>query len=92
MLAQSYSNIELTDSFPLTCADHGELLELVEIRAGGKLRQRLFDLGLTVGMTVRVMQRDTCGPLILAVKNDSRLAVGRGMAQKMMVKPATGGK
>jgi ferrous iron transport protein A len=48
------------------------------------MRKRLADLGLNLGMTVRVIQRDRHGPLILAVK-DARLALGRGMAHKIMV-------
>jgi ferrous iron transport protein A len=48
------------------------------------MRKRLADLGLNLGMTVRVMHRDRHGPLILAVK-DSRLALGRGMAHRIMV-------
>lgn len=72
-------------SFPLTFANNGETLYLTEIRAGQKLHQRLCDLGLTIGMSVRVVQSSGCGPMILAVKNDARIAIGRGMAQKIMV-------
>jgi Fe2+ transport system protein FeoA len=75
-----------TDYFPLTFAANGETVSLAEIRANGKLRKRLGDLGLNIGMDVRIVQANACGPLILAVKNDSRLALGRGMAQKIMVK------
>ena len=72
-------------SFPLAFANNGETVYLTEIRAGGRLHQRLIDLGLTIGMSVRVVQCNTNGPMILAVKNDARLAIGRGMAQKIMV-------
>jgi Fe2+ transport system protein FeoA len=73
------------DSFPLVFADRGETVALAEIRAGDKLRKRLADLGLNVGMTVRIVQTAGSGQIILAVKDDSRLALGRGMAQKIMV-------
>ena len=69
---------------PLAMVSPGEEVRLVAIRGGQRLRKRLADLGLNVGMTVRVMQRDGHGPLILAVK-DSRLALGRGMAQRIMI-------
>ena len=69
---------------PLAMVSPGEEVRLVAIRGGQRLRKRLADLGLNVGMTVRVMQRDEYGPLILAVK-DSRLALGRGMAHKIMI-------
>ena len=38
-------------------------------------------------MPVRVVQADASGAIILAVKNDSRLALGRGMAHKIFVTP-----
>lgn len=71
---------------PLAMVANGEEVRLVAINGGQRLRKRLADLGLNIGMTVRIMQRDVHGPLILAVK-DSRLAVGRGMAHKIMVEP-----
>lgn len=77
-------------SFPLTCAARGETVDLVEIRAGDGMRKRLLDLGLKVGAQVRVVQEGNGGPIILAVHNDSRLALGPGMAQKIMVQPHLG--
>ncbi len=72
---------------PLAMVAPGEDVRLTAIRGGRRMRQRLADMGLNLGMTVRVMQRDRHGPLILAVK-DSRLALGRGMAHKIMVELA----
>jgi ferrous iron transport protein A len=40
-------------------------------------------MGLTPGVTLRVVQ-DSGGPLLLAVR-DARLAIGRGMANRMDV-------
>ncbi len=71
---------------PLAMVSPGEEVRLVAIHGGQRLRKRLADLGLNLGMTVRVLQGDGHGPLILAVK-DSRLAVGRGMAHKILVQP-----
>jgi Fe2+ transport system protein FeoA len=78
-------------TFPLAFAERGEMVSLVNIRAGSRLRKRLADLGLTIGMDLRVVQEKTCGPLILAVKNDSRLAIERPVAQKIMVRRSEGG-
>jgi Fe2+ transport system protein FeoA len=72
---------------PLSMAAPGETVELVKIRECKRLRKRLADLGLTVGLNVRVIQNCFTGPLILAVKEDSRLAIGRGMAHKILVIP-----
>jgi Fe2+ transport system protein FeoA len=71
---------------PLAMVSPGEEVRLVAIYGGQRLRKRLADLGLNVGMTVRVLQHSGHGPLILAVK-DSRLAVGRGIAHKILVRP-----
>jgi len=71
---------------PLVMVSPGEEVRLVAIHGGQRMRKRLADLGLNVGMTVRVMQHNSHGPLILAVK-DSRLAVGCGMAHKILVQP-----
>jgi ferrous iron transport protein A len=71
---------------PLSFAAIGETVTLAEVRAGERLRRRLGDLGLNIGMSVRVVQNDSCGQMILAVTNDSRLAIGRGMAIKIMVR------
>jgi len=69
---------------PLTLASVGEEVRLVDIRGGQELRKRLADLGFNMGMTLRIVQKDVDGPMILAVK-DSRMVLGRGMAQKVMV-------
>ncbi len=74
-----------TESFPLASASRGETVTLAEICAGRHLRKRLCELGLNVGMCVHVIKSD-CGQMILAVANDSRLALGAGMAQQIMVK------
>jgi len=73
---------------PLAMASPGEEVRLLEIRGGRNLRKRLADLGLNVDTAFRVITNDNSGgPLILAVKEDARVAVGRGMAHKMMVEP-----
>jgi Fe2+ transport system protein FeoA len=69
---------------PLAMVAPGEEVRLTAIRGGQRMRRRLADLGLNLGMAVHVIQRDRHGPMILAVK-DSRLALGRGMAHKIMV-------
>lgn len=73
-------------TLPLSMINPGEQAELIEVCGGHALHKRLSDLGLSVGTQVQVVQGDTGGPLILAFKNDARLALGRGVAQKIMVK------
>lgn len=71
--------------FPLSDAPCGECLRLVSIEGGHMLRRRLAELGLNPGSELRVVQRQPGGPLILAVKQDARMAIGRGMAHKIIV-------
>lgn len=72
---------------PLTMAPPGEDVKLVAFYGGQRIRKRLADLGLTPGTILRVVQADAWGPLIVAFKDDARLALGRGMAHKIEVEP-----
>ncbi|MBN2469384.1 MAG: ferrous iron transport protein A [Anaerolineae bacterium] len=72
---------------PLNMAVPGETVELVEIRGGRRMRKRLADLGLCVGMLVRIIQGTSSGPMLLAFKEDARLAIGSGIAHKIIVSP-----
>jgi ferrous iron transport protein A len=69
---------------PLAMVETGRVVRLVEITAGKKLKTRLADMGLFPGMEFTVMKNTMGGPFIIAVK-ESRIAIGRGMAQKIMV-------
>jgi Fe2+ transport system protein FeoA len=62
----------------------GETVRLITIEGGTQIRRRLADMGLSTGMEVKVITGIEHGPIILAVK-DSRLAIGRGMAEKIIV-------
>lgn len=70
---------------PLSMTAPGQSVQLVNIDAGHKLRRRLTELGLTPGVELQVMQ-DQGGPMLVAVRG-TRLALGRGMAHKIMVQP-----
>lgn len=61
----------------------GQPVNLISIDAGKKLTHRLNELGLTPGVELIIVQ-DAGGPLLISVR-DSRVAIGRGMAQKMLV-------
>lgn len=56
---------------------------------GGKgLHRRLMEMGLVHGARIRVLQNDRSGPLIISIGGEGRLAIGRGMALKIMVEEA----
>jgi Fe2+ transport system protein FeoA len=73
------------NQLPLSLLAPGEKARLMAICGDHKLHKRLADLGLTIGMVVRVVQSDPVGPMILALRDDARLALGRGVAQKIVV-------
>jgi len=61
----------------------GEIVQLAHIEAGRRLAQRLAELGLTPGVKIQVLHVNG-GPILIGVRG-ARLALGRGMAQKIMV-------
>lgn len=70
---------------PVGLLGPGERGEIVEIREGsGKCDCRIEDLGLRVGKNVEMLTNG--GGAILLKVDESRLAVGRGMAMKIMVR------
>ncbi len=83
MLTESSRSTSTTTT--LNTIPAGQTVELASIEGGRRLRKRLADLGLTVGSRIRVVQNHFAGPLLLAVQQDTRLAIGRGMAQKIRV-------
>jgi Fe2+ transport system protein FeoA len=72
-------------TLPLVMVSTGETVRLSAIEDCTKLRKRLADLGLNIGLTVRVVKNDFLSPMILAVKQDSRLALDRSLARCIRV-------
>ncbi len=69
--------------FPLVQVAAGQEVRLVNINGGRRLTHRLVEMGLTPGVRFRILQ-NSGGPLLLAI-SDARIALGRGMADKMNV-------
>lgn len=69
---------------PLAMAPVGHELELDRIQGGEAVVHRLTALGLTPGVKFRIIQ-DGGGPLVLCVR-ESRIALGRRMALRIMVR------
>ena len=69
---------------PLSMAAPGQEVELVAVHGGRGIRRRLADMGLNPGVRLKVIHSGG-GPIIVAVR-EARLALGRGMAHKIMVK------
>jgi Fe2+ transport system protein FeoA len=67
----------------LTQLGVGEVAEIMAIEGGHGLRQKLFLRGLFEGKVVRVISN--WGPVTVEVDRNA-VAIGRGMAQKIMVR------
>lgn len=55
-----------------------------QLRGGGELVHRLAAMGLTVGAQLVVLQNTGRGPMLVSVR-DTRIALGRGEAIKVLV-------
>jgi ferrous iron transport protein A len=72
-------------AMPLTTVSPGAEVTLVAVNAGRGLVRRLSDIGLYPGVSLKVIHSGRPGPFVIQV-GDSRLALGHGVAQKILVK------
>ena len=70
---------------PLTMVNRGETAVVKKVKGCDTVRQRLIDLGLNPGAKVQVLKNEHSGPMIVAVKGDGRLALGRNMTHQVLV-------
>lgn len=81
---------------PLGLLSSGEKAEVVEVSSGSRrcfaaskedklLGTRVEDIGIRAGKTIEMLNNEGRGPLLLKV-DGSRIAIGRGMAMKIMVR------
>lgn len=69
---------------PLSMVKAGETVRLTEINAGRGLNSRLASMGLLPNVQITVVRSGHPGPFVISVKN-SKMVLGRGMADKIMV-------
>jgi ferrous iron transport protein A len=72
-----------TAAFPLSMADEGARVRVVALGNGADLDRRLTELGLHVGCELTVRQRQGGGMVVS--RGEARIALGGGMAHKVMV-------
>ncbi len=75
---------------PLAMINPSEEVTVAEIRGGRGLVRRLADMGLTPGTTLKVINSQMPGPILIDLRG-SRLALGHGVALKVMVEIAGNG-
>jgi len=61
---------------------------VVGIAGGRGARRRLLDLGLTIGVCIRIIVVRSYGPVLIEVRG-TRLALGHGLASKVSVMEMT---
>ncbi len=71
--------------FALGLATEGQHVRIVSLRAGRNLDRRLVDLGLHIGSEISVVHRQGGG--LIVARDATRVAVGAGMAMKILVVP-----
>lgn len=75
---------KISQVMPLTMARPGERYFIKEIVGGRMARLRLFAMGLRPGDEVEIIS-DSMGDGIILARGETRLAIGKGIAQKIMV-------
>lgn len=70
----------------LATASAGQRLRITGHRGGRMLRARLLAVGLNLGQEVEVLQNNR-GLIIIGI-NGGRVALGRGISQKILAEPA----
>ena len=73
---------------PLTRLGTGRLVRVAEIEGGARVSRRLTEMGIRPGVVAEVFSGGH-GPVILSL-DGCRLALGRGMAKRVMVEALDG--
>lgn len=80
------SGLTTSGGASLTLLSPGCRATIVSLAGGREFRQRLACLGILPGTEVTLLRDATAGPIIVEVRG-SQLILGRGMAQRVLVKP-----
>jgi Fe2+ transport system protein FeoA len=81
-------NLEVTDR-PLAQVPSGQRVRITGYQGGRMLRARLLALGLNLGREVDILQNNR--GLIIVGLNGGRVALGRGISQKVLTGPVEAG-
>lgn len=73
---------------PLALLRPGNSATVTAVRGGRGFNRRLASMGILPGVQVRMVSGAFGGPVIIEVRG-SRVVVGRGMAHRVVVEPAS---
>ena len=79
-----------TNGVNLSAVQNGELVRIQKMQGGHHFLSRLASLGFTPGAPLKVIQNYGHGPIIVSLR-DTRVALGRGEASKILVDRLAGG-
>ena len=79
-----HQHVQLKNVKPLSTVRSGQRVRLAAIEAGRSLNSRLIAMGLVPNAEITVISNNHPGPFVILVKR-SKVVLGRGMAQKIMV-------
>ncbi len=72
---------------PLNMLGSGASAEVMGVRGGHGMARRMADMGLTPGARIEIASDGASnGPVIVKIM-DMRIAIGRGMSRRIMVRP-----
>lgn len=72
-----------TSTFPLTMANEGSRVNVVALLGGRDLDKRASEMGLNVGAELVIRHRE--GSRLVVSRGETRLALGGGMAHRILV-------
>jgi ferrous iron transport protein A len=72
------------DGIYLSTARSGEWVKIEKMQGGHHFLSRLASLGFTPGARLRIIQNYGRGPIIVGLR-DTRVALGRGEAEKIQI-------
>ncbi|TNF35159.1 MAG: ferrous iron transport protein A [Gammaproteobacteria bacterium] len=78
------SNAPESRIYTLATANPGELVRVIDVKAGKLLKKRLVSMGVLINSRLRVIQRR--GGAIVVGFDASRIAIGSGMSEHILVK------
>ncbi len=86
--SQSVENTPLPTSsgYPLAMAKERETLTITAMHGGPVYRRQLMDMGLRPGTQITIMRAGGRGPVLISA-GETRLGIGRAMAEKIDVAP-----
>ena len=71
---------------PIGYANQGEVFKIREIVGGRGISVRLSEIGVYPGSTVKIISNQGTGPIVIGI-GDAKVALGRGMAMKIIGEP-----